>query len=46
MFKGPFGDVLWAVLWAYYMSHLALRVKVVIASFCNNLLICCCWINC
>ena len=28
--KGPFGAVVWAVLWAFYMSHFSLRVKVVI----------------
>ena len=26
-----FGVVLWVILWAYYMSHLALRIKGVIS---------------
>ena len=29
--RGCLGLCLWAVLWAYYMSHLALRIKNVIA---------------
>ena len=26
-----FGAIMWAVLWAYYMLHLTLRIKGVIA---------------
>ena len=33
---GP-GLLVWAILWALYMPKLALRTKVVITWFCNNM---------
>ena len=40
--KGSFG----VVLWAYYISYLAMRIKGVVTRFCNNMLGCCCLIKC
>ena len=45
-FKGLFRVVLRAILWAYYLSHLTLRIKGVITLFCNNMPCCCCLIKC
>ena len=38
-FKGPFGAILWVVLWEYHFSHLSLRIKGVIACFCVTCLL-------